>query len=546
MSSAVWKSGSFGSVLLGLMLLLATGAIAAPKNTDARSPVTGSANDLILNKSSGVAPVQIAAGEPAPANRSEVDRPDDVATDIVKPGDWQYTALQNIATKYGCNANLNNKPVSQLEFARGLNNCLSKVEPMLAQQPGEVTPPSVAPSSGQPAVTKADLEVLTRLTQEYRAQLTELDGRLVATEKKVAQLQASQFSTTTKLKGEAVFNATGLISGGGSNSNIIFGDRVRLLFETSFTGQDKLWTRLATGNQPSLGNTFKFPGTTGAQVIETGGNNSVGVDWLAYQFPLGTGSAYVAAFNGLQADYAPTYSVVDDFTGATQGVSAFGEDSPMYKIGGGTGAGVTIPISPSGLKSLSVGYFAFGANTPTVNNGVFGTNNSLLAQLNFQLSPQVEAGLTYINSSHQGSGGLFGGAGVTIGTNLANDNQGGVTRANSYGAEIAFKPSEKLNFSGFVMTSNANRVGGTQNIWSYGAAIAFPNVDGKGSLAGLTIGAEPYVGGAGSTPFQLQGFYKYKFSDNISITPALIYLTATDETNKSSAVIGAIRTTFTF
>jgi Carbohydrate-selective porin, OprB family len=545
MSSAVWKSGSFGSVLLGVMLLLSTGAMAAPNNTDARSPATGNAKDLILNQASGEQPVQIAAGEADPANASEVDRPDDVATDIVKPGDWQYTALQNIATKYGCNANLNNKPVSQLEFARGLNTCLSKVEPMLAQQPGEVTPPSVAPASGQPAVTQADLEVLTRLTQEYRAQLTELDGRLVATDKKVAQLQASQFSTTTKLKGEAVFNVTGLVSGGGSNSNIIFGDRVRLLFETSFTGQDKLWTRLATGNQSSLGSTFRFPSTTGAQVIETGGTNSVGVDWLAYQFPLGTGNAYVAAFNGLQADYAPTYSVVDDFTGATQGVSAFGEDSPIYKIGGGTGAGVTIPIAPSGIKSLSVGYFAFGANNPTVNNGVFGTNNSLLAQLNFQLSPQVEAGLTYINSSHEG-GALFGGAGVTIGTNLANDNQGGITRANSYGAAIAFKPSEKLNFSGFVMTSNANRAGGTQNIWSYGAAIAFPNVDGNGSLAGLTIGAEPYVGGAGSTPFQLQGFYKYKFSDNISITPALIYLTATDETNRSSAVIGAVRTTFTF
>jgi Carbohydrate-selective porin, OprB family len=545
MSSALWKFGSIGPMLLGLMLLLTTRVMAAPNNTEvARSPVTGSTNDLILNKASGATPVKIAAGETAPATPSEIDRPDDVATDIVKPGDWQYTALQNIATKYGCNANLNNKPVSQIEFARGLNTCLSKVEPMLAQQQPGVVPPGgmVNPN----AVTREDLAVLERLTQEYRAQLAEIDGRLVATGKKVAQLQANQFSTTTKLKGEAVFNVTGLVSGGNNASNVIFGDRVRLLFETSFTGQDKLWTRLATGNQPSLGNTFKFPSTTGAQVIDTNGNNSFGLDWLAYQFPLVGGNAYVAAFNGLQADYAPTFSVVDDFTGATQGVSAFGEDSPMYKIGGGTGAGVTIPLASTGIKSLSVGYFAFGANTPTLNNGVFGTNNSLLAQLNFQLSPQVEAGLTYINSSHQGGGALFGGAGVTIGTNAANDNQGGITRANSYGAEISFKPSEKLAFSGFVMTSNANRTSGNQNIWSYGAALAFPNIDGKGSLAGLTVGAEPYVGGLGSTPFQLQGFYKYKFSDNISITPALIYLTATDETNRSSAVIGALRTTFTF
>jgi Carbohydrate-selective porin, OprB family len=548
MSSVLWKFLSIGP-MVGMVLLLTNRAMAAPHNTQsARSPVASSSQDSLSNKATSATPIDIAAGEPTSASESEADRPDDVATDIVKPGDWQYTALQKIAIKYGCNANLNNRSVSQLEFARGLNACLSKVEPMLAQQPGGVTPPSVVPAGGtaQPAVTQADLEVLNRLTQEYRAQLTELDGRLVATDKKVAQLQANQFSTTTKLKGEAVFNVTGLISGGVSNNNVIFGDRVRLLFQSSFTGKDILWTRLATGNQPTLGNGFRVPSPIGSQVIDTNGANSVGLDWLAYQFPIGNATAYVAAFNGLQADYAPTFSVVDDFTGATQGVSAFGEDSPIYKIGGGSGAGVTIPIADTGIKSLSLGYFAFNANRTAVNNGVFGTDNSLLAQLNFQLSPKVEAGLTYINSSHDGVP-LFGGAGVTIGTNAANNIGGtGITRANSYGAAISFKPSDTLSFSGFVMTSNANRTTGNQNIWSYGAALALPNVDGKGSVAGLTIGAEPYVGGLGRTPFQLQGFYKYKFSDNLSITPALIYVTATDETNNNNAVIGALRTTFTF
>jgi Carbohydrate-selective porin, OprB family len=535
MSSTFWKSVSISPIVLGMTLLLSTGAIAAPKSSS--TPETSTTRDLIFNKASGATPVKVAASEPTPANK-----PEEVATDIVKPGDWQYTALQNVATKFGCNLNFNNKPVSDLEFAQGLNTCLNKVEPILAQQPGSIKQPtSVVQPSG---VTREDLEVLKRLTQEYRAQLSQIDARLVATDKKVAQLQANQFSTTTKLKGEVVFNATGLISGGSPN-NIIFADRVRLLFETSFTGQDKLWTRLATGNQSPLGNTFKSPSSTGAQIIDGDSRNAVGVDWLAYQFPVGSTSVYVAAYNGLQADYAPTYSVVDDATGSTQGISAFGESSPMYKIGGGTGVGTTIPFAETGLKSLTVGYFAFNANSPAVNRGLFGTDNSLLAQLNFKLSPQIEGGLTYINSSHNGVD-LFGGAGVTIGTPLANNGGGGITRANSYGAEISFKPSDKLAFSGFLMTSNANRGGGTQNIWSYGAGLALPDIDGKGSLAGLTIGAEPYVGGAGSTPFQFQGFYKYKFSDNVSITPALIYVTSTDEINKNSAFIGAIRTTFTF
>jgi hypothetical protein len=539
MSSALWKSVLISPVALGMTLLLSTGVMAAPKTSSAST--TASVSELTLNKASGATPVRIAAGETTPASKPEAERPDNIVSDIVNPSDWQYKALQNIATKYDCNANLNNKRVSRIQFARGLNACLEIVEPLLAQQPTPAAPPAPAP----PTVSQADLEVLKRLTQEYRAQLTEIDGRLVASEKKVASLQANQFSTTTKLKGEAVFNATGLISGG-DRSNVIFGDRVRLLFQSSFTGKDILWTRLATGNQISPNTQFKGGATPiGAQVVDTDAKNVVGLDWLAYQFPVGSGNVYVAAFNGLQADYAPTFSPVDDFTGAGLSVSAFGEDSPIYKIGGGTGVGATFPIADTGLKSVSVGYFAFGANSPAVNRGVFGNDNSLLAQLNFQLSPQIEAGLTYINSSTSAGSALYGGAGVPIGTNAANTSAS-TTNANSYGVEVSFKPSETLAFSGFAMTSSAKRGGTTDNIWSYGAALALPNVDGKGSVAGLTIGAEPYVGGAGKTPFQFQGFYKYKFSDNIAITPALIYVTSTDESNSNSAVIGVVRTTFTF
>ncbi len=533
MSSTFWKSVFISPVVLSITLLFATGVMAAPKSSDLdrSATVTGTARDLILNKASGAQPVTLAAGEPTPSVTTPTTQNPEVAGEIVKPGDWQYTALQNVATKYGCNANLNNQPVSQIEFARGLNNCLGRVEPMLAQQPT--------------AITAGDLEIIKRLTQEFRAQLTEIDGRLVNADKRVAQAQSSQFSTTTKLKGEAVFNVAGVLSGG-DRTNLIFGDRVRLLFESSFSGKDRLWTRLATGNQASLNQTFKNPNSTGAQVIDTNGSNSVSVDWLAYQFPVGNSNVYVAAYNGLQADYAPTFApYFDDFTGASGTIGSFAESSPIYKIGGGTGAGATIPISDTGLASVSVGYFAFDANKNGTNQGIFGSDNSLLGQLNFKLTPQLEAGLTYINSSHSAVP-LFGGAGVTVGTSLANASVGR-TSANSYGLALSYKATDKVSFSGFAMKTDANKGAlGKQDIWSYGGGLAFPDVDGKGSLAGIFVGAEPYVGGAGSTPFHIEGFYKYKLSDNLSITPGVIYLTATDEVNKNSAVIGVVRTTFTF
>jgi Carbohydrate-selective porin, OprB family len=535
MSSTFWKSVLISPVVLSITLLLSTGVIAAPKSSSI--PARGTANDLILNKASGATAVKVAASEPTPATQVQPETPEGVS-EIVRPSDWQYTALQGVATKYGCNPNLNNQPVSQLEFARGLNTCLNAVEPKLAQQPS--------------TVTAADLEVIKRLTQEYRAQLTEIDGRLTSADKRVAQAQTNQFSTTTKLKGEAVFNVTGVVSGANSN-NIVFGDRVRLLFESSFNGKDKLWTRLATGNQPSLGSTFKSASSTGGQVIETGGNNSVSVDWLAYQFPVANTNVYVAAYNGLQADYAPTYgSNFEDFTGASGAISAFAESSPIYKIGGGSGVGTNLPIADTGLTSVSLGYFAFNANTiantATTTGGVFGTDNSLFGQLNFKFSPQFEGGLTYINSSHNGS--IFNGTGVVVGTALANNlattSPGGRTTANSFGAEFAYKASDKLAFNGFAMTSNAKRGGTTDNIWSYGGGISFPDIDGKGSLLGLFVGAEPYVAGVGSVPFHLEGFYKYKFSDNLSITPGLIYVTSPDQTSGNNALIGVVRTTFLF
>ncbi len=535
MSSTFWKSVFISPAALGIALLLSTGAMAAPKSNDANSPAVanGTANSLILNKASGAQPAQIAATESAPAAQPETNSPD-VATDVVKPGDWQYTALQGVATKYGCNANLNNQPVSQVEFARGLSNCLTKVEPLLAQQPT--------------TVTVADLEVIKRLTQEFRAQLTEVDSRIGTTEKRLAQAQANQFSTTTKLKGEAVFNLTGTLSGANPN-NVILGDRVRLLFQSSFTGKDILWTRLATGNQPALGGNFNSSTNTGGQVVETGGNNTVGVDWLAYQFPVANTNVYVAAFNGLQVDYAPSYgSNFDDFSGASGALSAFAESSPIYKIGGGSGVGTNFPIADTGLTSVSVGYFAFNANTPTrtaaSNGGIFGTDNSLFGQLNFKLSPQLEGGLTYINSSHNGT--IFNGTGVVVGTPLANNTAAGRTTANSFGLEFAYKASDKLAFNGFAMTTNANRGGGTDNIWSYGGGMSFPDVDGKGGLAGIFVGAEPYVAGVGSVPLHFEGFYKYKVSDNLSITPGLIYLTSPNQINNDSALIGVVRTTFLF
>jgi hypothetical protein len=257
----------------------------------------------------------------------------------------------------------------------------------------------------------------------------------------------------------------------------------------------------------------------------------------------------VAAFNGGHMDYAPTYgSNFDDFTGGNGALSFFAESSPIYKIGAGAGVATTLPIAETGLKSVSVGYLASNANSNAPSKGLFNGDYAMLGQLNFKFSDKFEAGLTYVNSYHTGTNPLygFGVAPALAGSSQANLNAGGMT-ANSYGAEFTYKATDKLAFNGFLLNSSANKATiGKQDIWSYGAGLSLPNIDGKGSLMGLLVGAEPYLGGGGPTPYHLEGFYKHKVSDNLSITPGLIYLTAPNQTSGNGALIGVVRTTFTF
>ena len=191
------------------------------------------------------------------------------------------------------------------------------------------------------------------------------------------------------------------------------------------------------------------------------------------------------------------------------------------------------------------------ANSPTAGKGLFNGDSALLGQLNFKLGDKLEAGLTYVNSYHTGTNPIygFGAAGIGLtGTSQANlSTAGGGTSANSYGAQVAYKASDTLALNGFALNTKANNgTIGKQDIWSYGAGLSLPNVDGKGSLIGLLVGAEPYVGGAGSTPLHFEGFYKYKFNDSFSVTPGLIYLTSPNQTSGNNALIGVVRTTFTF
>ncbi|MBW4677387.1 MAG: iron uptake porin [Desmonostoc geniculatum HA4340-LM1] len=488
----------------------------------------------------------------------------------VQPTDWAFQALQSLVERYGCIAGYpnstyrGNRALTRYEFAAGLNACLDRVNELIATATADL-------------VTKQDLATLQRLQEEFSAELATLRGRVDALEARTAELEANQFSTTTKLVGEAIFAVTDIFGGNtGDANNTVFQDRVRLDLQTSFTGKDVLHTRLAAGNATAFSQVddggLPISTAEGTQTFQLNGgstNNSVNIDWLAYYVPIGPAQVYIAATGGIHSDYVATNNpYFEDYDGGNGALSTFASESPIYRIGGGAGAAFTLPFGKGGNifkpSSLTVGYLASNASNPGVNQGLFEGNYAALGQLNFSVGDSIAIAATYVHGYHgAGSTGLFdAGLGLNAGSPVVGTGQANTlinaASSNSYGISAAFRPSDKLSVSGFISYHDVTGFGAGDDFeaWSYGLGIALPDFGKKGNVLGIFAGAEPYSrnriglapGLAGNdVPYHFEGFYKYRVSDNISITPGVIWLTSPGQNSgNDDAIIGTLRTTFTF
>ena len=372
------------------------------------------------------------------------------------------------------------------------------------------------------------------------------------------------------------------------DDNTVLQDRVRLDFQTSFFGEDILHTRLATGNatpfsfNPLNGATnAPFETFEGTQTfnVSPNFNNDIYIDWAAYDFPLGFGNArgYIAAAGGIHSDYAATVNpYFEDFDGGNGALSTFAQESPIFRIGGGAGAALNLAFGEGGIlrpSSLTLGYLADNANDPNQSFGLFNGDYAALGQLNFNFGDRLALAATYVHGYHNPGDGIFdiGGsfnnsnqsAGPIVGTSFANNPSALLTGGevplvtNSYGVEAAFRLSEAISISAFGAYTDVTLIGrGEGEIWTYGAGIAFPDLGKRGNLLGIFAGVEPTLrslDAAGAQEFDndygyhVEGFYKYRLTDNISITPGVIWLTAPVQSdNNDDVVIGTLRTTFTF
>ncbi|BAY65188.1 hypothetical protein NIES22_52910 [Calothrix brevissima NIES-22] len=554
MSHLFWKNLVLLPVFLGANALASSSVMAAEILNSANSAAAKNSSDA----TTALEPAKPAKTEENQVLVSQAINQDSMSqvTSVsqfsdVQPTDWAFQALQSLVERYGCIAGYpngtyrGNRALTRYEFAAGLNACLDRVNELIATATADL-------------VTKQDLATLQRLQEEFSAELATLRGRVDSLEARTAELEANQFSTTTKLVGEAIFAVTDTF-GENNNNKTVFQDRIRLDLQTSFTGRDTLHTRIAAGNA----NLLRLPGNSfeSTQTFNLGntGSNSAIIDWLSYYFPLGNSQVYIAATGGIHSDYAPTVNpYFEGYDSGNGALSTFASESPIYRIGGGTGGGVNFAFgnSKSGFQpSITVGYLASQGNNPAPRAGLFEGNYAALAQLNLNVGDRLSFAATYVHGYHDAGSALFDFGGITsgvVGTNRANFPIGLANpyNSNTYGVEAAFRPSDKLSISGFLMYSDISSLIGNSNdeVWSYGLGVALPDFGKKGNLLGIFAGAQPYLGSvSGDRPYHIEGFYKYRVSDNISITPGVIWLTSPGQVaNSDDAVIGTLRTTFTF
>lgn len=492
----------------------------------------------------------------------------------VRPTDWAFQALQSLVERYGCIVGYpdktyrGNRALSRYEFAAGLNACMDRVNELIASGTADL-------------VKKEDLLVVQKLQEEFAAELATLRGRVDAVEARTATLEKQQFSTTTKLSGEVIFSiadtfgSSATVNGAGGaingttrddNTNTIFSDRVRLALDTSFTGKDRLRTRLQARNTtPFSGG---FTGTNQTRLGFDGSEgNAVQLDKLFYRFPVGDKlTLQIDALNDELQD--TVVSSLSPFESSGAGaVSRFGRFNTFYRLNNPNpnnvgSAGITFAYKLNDVLRLEGGYLAGGSsNNPAAKGGLFNGSNATVAQLVFQPNQTLTLGLAYAHSYYTGAEPNGGGVNLTSSTGTsfaANPFAGAATSADSIAGAVQLKLSPKIMIGGWASASFAHRRSNSDNatILSAVGYLAFPDLGKKGNLGGLLFGVAPTViDNSGltnartdaSAPLHLEAFYRYRLTDNIAITPGVFVLFNPEGNSRNDTqYVGVIRTTFTF
>ena len=555
----------------------------------------------------------------------------------VSPTDWAYQALSELITNWNCIAGYpdgtfrGQRKATRYELAAALNECLNTVNLRFA--------------------TKAELEQVKKLQEEFAAELAVLKGRVDALEARTDVLEDQQFSTTTKLQAEVVmagqfgdftdntFNSmlvpatlpasssiapvytdpsggttatTPAIAPGGADgaagaaaagdiplfyqpslfaaafgrranpvgsSNPTAIARVRLNFNSSFTGDDLLQTQLEVGNggqdffsavglnSPGY-NPSAVPAAVGygsaTTLVDLGAVDYAGIDStvalrrLAYSFkPFGPNATFTFGTNIFPSDFIDFNSYANN--SAQDFSSGFFINNPLIianpvDFGGGAGGAVDWNIN-GGRWSIRALYVAADAGNATGLSG------------NCNIPPTAATGAINVNPCGGGLGGDPGQA--SFEAEFADT--WGSRDQNNYAVRVQYSRVDAYNVHQNVVGLNFETTfnnrwgffgrggvsidpqiddtlgilpGGSQadlfnpfqgvagldtgidnNIYTWMAGFGIKDLVVPGSLLAVA-GGMPFMVTNDNLPEQtnIELFYRFPINNNITITPSIMYI----------------------
>ena len=470
-----------------------------------------------------------------------------------------------------------NRAMTRFEAAALLNACLDRVT--------EVT------------------DELKRLMKEFEKELALPAGRVDGLEARVGELEATQFSTTTKLKGAAYFVIGANSFGGDAKQGAVdtllgspatttkdkvttfrnggngtkradaaaalsgatsFNYDLRLFLDTSFTGKDLLRTMLRSGNFGS--SAYGAGGYVGLDGMETafeeGSPNNVVVNRLWYQFPIGDSFTATVGGRVRQDDMLavwpsayPADTVLDFFTYA--GAPA------TYNLALGSGGGLSWE---SDDFSISANYVSTNGELSDPNVGGIATDGAgSVGTVQIAYAPENWGLAAAYNYSSENAGSLYAGNGTPLAvltTGSGNNSSVGVSAWWSP-EEAGWFPSFSAGWGFNSITNDDSTDFRSVDTQSWYVGLQWADAFMKGNTLGMAVGQPTFVtnidyrdaiSDQGISDFVADGNYAWEFwyafqvTDNITVTPAVYYLSRPygDLTDGRGAAVGGDRSDKSF
>jgi len=405
----------------------------------------------------------------------------------------------------------------------------------------------VAPAAlGLMAPLAANADV-TSVSNDSNLSSEVISARVDGVEAQLGDLYAGQFSSSTKMSGKVAFITGQVDNNVGDTDELTSEYMFQLNLNTSFTGEDNLYTRLKTGNVNKGGGLHFGDKGQGTYLSAASGktDNAVTVDKIWYQFPVG--DSMTAWVGPLIENYYMLASSPSIYKPVTKQF-ALGGNGSAYGSSTSPGFGLAWTQQkgdPTEARwEVSANYSAKTGASAADDKGLFGddTETFVLTKVGYG-SPRWQVSLATSFKDGWNNDGYYQSALATKSPNVKTGDNGTMT---AYALRGYWKPEEtgsipevQVGIDWATLDESGTGEPDETSGWMIGLGWKDLFIDGnRGGIAYGSRQAATSIVGGGSDPEEdnrtWEAYYTFKVNDGVSVTPAIFG--SSDVTNSAGTI----------